>query len=126
MLKGIWLVKRTLPGLYRQSRPFKDVRLFVVGDGGGSVVEDVGVGRGVGLVERVGGEGTLGYGRRLGKDTLAGAAGVELVGREDSAYLEWFEHDVSPWFGPLNGTGLRVAFAGSQPLGFKKDGLVPL
>ena len=96
MLKGIWLVKRTLQGLYRQSRPFKDVRLLVVGDGGGSVVEDVGVGRGVGLVEGVGGDGPLGDGRGLGQDTLAGAAGVELVGREDSADFEWFEHDFSP------------------------------
>ena len=68
----------------------------MVGDGGGSVVEDVGVGRGVGLVEGVGGDGALGDGRGLGQDTLAGAAGVELVGREDSADFEWFEHDFSP------------------------------
>ena len=63
----------------------------MVGDAVDSVVEDVVVGRDRGLVEGVGGDRSLGD-RRLGEDALAGAAGVEFVGREDSADFEWFEH----------------------------------
>jgi hypothetical protein len=61
----------------------------VVGDAICPVVEDLVVG----FKEVVAGYRSLGDGRRLGKDTLAGAAGVELVRREDSADFERFEHD---------------------------------
>jgi hypothetical protein len=70
-----------------------------MGDAVGSMVEDVVVGRDLRFGEVVLGYGPLEDGRKLGQDTLAGAAGVEFVGWEDSADFEWFEHDVSPWFG---------------------------
>jgi hypothetical protein len=53
----------------------------VVGDAIHAVVEDVIVGRDPELVEGVAGYRPLDDGRRLGQDTLAGAASVELVGR---------------------------------------------
>ena len=70
-----------------------------MGDWAGPVVEDLVVGGDSGFVEGVAGDWSLGDGRRLGQDALAGAAGVELVGREDSADFEWFKHDFSPRLG---------------------------
>jgi len=87
-------VKWSLRRLYGQSRANKDVGcLLVVGDAIGPVVEDLVIWGDSGLVKRVAGDRSLGDRRRLGKDALAGAAGVELVGWEDSADFEWFEHD---------------------------------
>jgi hypothetical protein len=71
-------------------------RLFVVGEGVCPVVVDVVVGGGVGFVEVVAWYRSLG---ELGQDALAGAAGVELVGREYSVDFEWFEHVFSPRLG---------------------------
>ena len=68
----------------------------MIGEAVGTVVEDGVVGR---LVEGIAGDGPMGDGRGLGEDALAGSAGVEFVGWEDSADFEGFEHDVSPWFG---------------------------
>jgi hypothetical protein len=82
--------------------PNKDVKcrcLFVVGNALCPVVEDVVVGGDLWF-----GEVALGYGpledwRELRQDALAGAAGVELVGREYSVDFEWFEHVFSPRLG---------------------------
>lgn len=69
----------------------------MVGDALGPVVEDVVVGRDFWFGEVVAGYGPLEDGRRwLGQDALAGAAGVELVRREDSIDFEWFKHVFSP------------------------------
>jgi hypothetical protein len=81
-------------------------RLFVVGEGVCPVVVDVVVGGGVGFVEVVAWYWSLG---ELGQDALAGATGVELVRWKFAIDFEWFEHNVSPRFGVLNGQGLLVA-----------------
>jgi hypothetical protein len=65
----------------------------VVRDALGPVVEDVVVGGDFWFGEVVAGYGPFEDGRRwLGQDALAGAAGVELVWREDPIDFDWFEH----------------------------------
>jgi hypothetical protein len=64
----------------------------VVGDAICPVVEDVVVGGDLRFGEVVAGYRSLGDGRWLGQDALAGAAGVELVRRKYSADFEWFVH----------------------------------
>jgi hypothetical protein len=64
----------------------------VVGDGQVAVVEDVVVGGVFWLLEVVAGYRTIEDRRRLGKDALAGAAGVQLVGWKLAIDFEWFRH----------------------------------
>ncbi len=110
-------VKQLIERLYGYPRAKKEFRggwLRVVGDGVGSVVEDVVVGGDGGFLEVIAGYWPLDDRWGLGQGALAGAAGVELVRWEDSTDFEWFEHVflLGKWF-----RGCDC----SQPLGLKFD-----